>query len=206
VKQATCIFSGAALAWMVATGCIGASSRESSDLVYADAERTSEIRISGGNWFEEPIPAREFLARDAGANPFVDSVGHAITNCSDTTLQCLKSWGRTLAVPRVGLRKNLTYRKNGVFFRVDDCLRSDHDQCQVAIVSAECQQLLRDGSCRTSSSDAQQRYDYVAYFIYNDDFGITALGMTNNLATTYNGRRMIATQNILVGNSGLLKN
>jgi hypothetical protein len=175
-------------------------------LIYVNAERTFEVIVTETTWTVGSIPARVPLANAANSNPFTEKVGHAVRDCSDTTYQCVQAWSRTLAVPRTGLRPGSVYSKEGVLFSIEECIRGKGARCQVAIVSAKCEERDADGPCRIASSKTHAHLEYVIYFIYNEDFGITAMGVANQVAPTAEGRRMIASQSILISKKGLLKN
>jgi hypothetical protein len=48
-------------------------------------------------------------------------------------------------------------------------------------------------------------YEYVIYFLYNEDFGITAFGATDHIVTNEAAKLATATQMILMSPTGLLK-
>ena len=175
-------------------------------IVYVNAERTFEVIVTETTWTVGAIPARIPLANPVDSNPFTERVGHAVKDCSDTTYQCLQAWSRTLAVPRAGLRPGSAYSKEGVVFNVEECIRGKGARCQVAVVSAICEERDADGPCRTATSKMHAPLEYVIYFMYNEDFGITAMGVANQVASTAESRRVIASQSILISKKGLLKN
>jgi hypothetical protein len=108
------------------------------------------------------------------------------------------------------LRSHQTYEKHGVIFYVEECLRGDARRCQVALISGKCGHApsLREMRCLPTPRGgvgSQAVYDYVIYFLYNEDFGITAFGATDHLVATKAGRLAIATQMVLVSPVGLLR-
>jgi hypothetical protein len=48
------------------------------------------------------------------------------------------------------------------------------------------------------------RVEYVLYFLFNEHFGITAMGAGNRIARSAAARRAVASQEILIGDQGLL--
>jgi hypothetical protein len=95
-------------------------------------------------------------------------------------------------------------------FHVEECLRGDTRYCQVALISGMCGHApsIREMRCQpTPRSGVGSRavYDYIVYFLYNEDFGITAFGATDRVVTTEAGKLAIATQMILMSPAGLLR-
>jgi hypothetical protein len=178
------------------------------EIVYDDPERTFETRISDFTWTIGPILASKPLSSQTKSNSFTESIGNPVIDCSDSTVKCLRSWSRTLAVPRAGLRPGEIYRKDGVVFDVEECLRGDAERCQVALVSAKCQHRGVGEMCAEQTEATGSlvgHVEYIVYFIYNDDFGITSLGIANRVAATPAARRGIATQSVLISSRGLLQ-
>ncbi len=134
------------------------------EAVYVSAEYTLEVRVSEKTWTVGPILASASLPSEVGSNPFSESVGHAVNDCSDAIFRCLESWGRTLAVPRAGLVAGGTYRKNGVNFHVETCIRGDKTKCQVGLISAKCEERGDDQVCRSGTSAPPRKFEYIEYF------------------------------------------
>src|SRR3569833_2272 len=168
-------------------------------VVYENAERTFQTRITRTTWTIGPLLAVTSLPSESRSNPFSESISHPIIDCSDSTYRCVHAWSRTLAIPRAGLAPRATYSKDGVIFDVHQCFRRNRGSCQVALVSARCEQRSEDGPCEKAPEPPRPnpKFAYVVYFFFNDDFGITAMGTTDRLAPTASARRAIATQSIL---------
>jgi hypothetical protein len=203
--------AGVLFLFLMATMTLGADLHQQVDageIIYVNAERTFETRVSGSTWTIGPILALKPLPSQTKSNLFTESIGHPIVDCSDSIVRCVRSWSRTLAVPRAGVKPRETYRKDGVVFDVEECLRGDTERCQVALVSATCWHRS-DGEMCDEKTEAHggssANVEYVVYFIYNNDFGITALGVANRVATTPAARRGLATQSVLISSRGLLK-
>lgn len=197
----------AALTSTLSLGADAGRRAEAGDIVYVDAERTFETRVSSSTWTIGAILAAKPLPSERGSNPFTEAIGHPVIDCSDATVRCIRSWSRTLAVPRAGLKPRETYRKDGVVFDVEECIRGDAELCQVALVSAKCWHRSASELCDEKSetrSNPNASAEYVVYFIYNDDFGITAFGIVNRVAKTRAARRALATQSVLISAHGLL--
>jgi hypothetical protein len=178
-------------------------------IVYEAPTRTSKIVIDMGIWSSSEVAPLALLPSEKRGMTY-EVVGHEVISCSDSQYRCLESWGRTFAVPRVPLRFHQTYEKHGVKFHVEECLGGDARRCQVALISGICGHgpSLRAMRCLPtprSGAGSQAVYDYVVYFLYNEDFGITAFGATDHVAPTEAGRLAIATQMILMSSTGLLR-
>jgi hypothetical protein len=168
----------------------------------------SKVTIEMGVWSSNEVAPLASLPKKNLR--LYEVVGHRVTNCSDSQYRCLESWGRTFAVPRVPLRAYQRYQKRGVLFRVEECLRRSARRCQVALISGICGHTLsvRETRCLAkplSGSGRNAVYDYVVYFLYNEDFGMTAFGTTDHVETTEARKLAIATQMILMSPTGLLK-
>lgn len=178
-------------------------------ILYESPARTSQATIEKGLWSTgellplDPLPSQ--------GNPWLhEVVSHRVVNCSDQLYRCVRSWGRTFAIPRASLRPQQKYEKHGVIFHVEECLRGDARRCQVALISGTCGHApsLREMRCLPaprSGVGSRAVYDYVVYFLYNEDFGITAFGATDHVVTTEVGKLAIATQMILMSPTGLLR-
>jgi len=196
------------LLWLATTHSASANSSTGAiDIVYENPERTFRNSITETTWTVGPIAATTPLPTQAASNPFTESIGHPVVNCSDSMYRCVQSWSRTIAIPRTGLKPGSKYEKDGVLFDVETCLRGDSERCQVALVSAKCESRTGDGMCshsRRTRKGQPVRIEYVLYCLYNDDFGVTAMGIANRVASTIQAKRAVATQSVLVGERGLL--
>jgi hypothetical protein len=132
-------------------------------------------------------------------------VGERLTDCSDSQYRCVNSWTRTYAIPRKRLSPTSAYVKDGVTFRVESCLRGDEAVCQVALIGGYCL-AAPDYGCSQGLPEGQSpKWGYVTYFLYNEDFGITAMGVTNGPPAEVSEKMVIASQSILQGSRGLLR-
>lgn len=191
------------LLWLVTAQDVSAA--PSANIVYENPERTLRTSITENIWAVGPIFATTPLPSQVGL--FIDTVGLPVVDCSDSIYRCVQSWSRTIAIPRAGLKPGLKYQKDGVLFDVETCLRGDAERCQVALVSAKCEARVGDGPCshfRPSRKEHPVRFEYILYFFYNEDVGVTAMGVTDRVASTLSAKRAVATQSVLVGTHGLL--
>lgn len=177
-------------------------------ILYEAPARTSRATIENGFWSTGDLPPLAPLSSQK--NPWrYEVVSQRVVDCSDRLYRCVRSWGRTFAIPRGPLRPQQDYEKHGVVFHVEECLRGNARRCQVALIAGMCGHApsLREMRClptpRSGVGD-NAVYDYVIYFLYNEDFGITAFGATDHVVATGAGRLAIATQMILQSPMGLL--
>lgn len=193
----------------VITTVVEAGGLYANKIVYEAPTRMSKAIIDKGVWTSNEVAPLVPLPSE-GNSRLYEVVGHKVIICSDSRYRCIESWGRTLAVPRALLRLRQKYKKRGVLFQVEECLRGSARRCQVALISGICghTQSVRETRCLTkplSGSGPNAVYNYVVYFVYNEDFGITAFGVTDRVETTEAGMLAIATQMILMSQTGLLR-
>lgn len=190
---------------MVALGS-GGDSADDCQSIYADASRMNEVKVSRREWEAGQIASPSAIRSATASGLLMESVGQPVIDCSDATYRCLRSWTHTLAVPRDGLRLHSRYQKDHVIFVVEDCLRVDGSTCATAVVSARCTVLNPKGSCSPGKAgDAGgSKFENVDYFVYSQDFGITAFGSTDRLRVTKDERFAIASQMVLISDIGML--
>jgi hypothetical protein len=172
--------------------------RGASPIVYVDPEHLYRDNVYDKIWKTDPIVAKE--ADNAWYQGFSEGVSSPVLDCSDESYRCIESWSRTLAIPKTRLGQHARYEKNGVIFEVENCLRLTQATCNVALISGK-HSRKRDDS---TEADKTATFDYVVYFIFNENNGITAMGVTRQSMTTIPAMREIATQTVLVGERGLL--
>jgi hypothetical protein len=195
--------------WGMAPHEVRASPPDSpADIVYEDVARTMQTRISTSAWTIGPIVPEKSLPSWSSSHPMPEQLVHPTVDCSDSTFLCVRTWAYTLAIPRDGLKPGGRYVKEEVVFHVEECLRADHNRCQVALIGASCGTFhMGDtgGSCKASPKPLYPgaKVGYVVYFFFNEDYGITAMGVAERIASSSASRRQIATQQILVGDRGL---
>jgi hypothetical protein len=184
----------------------GGQSKDGCQSIYSDAARMNEVRVSAREWevghVASPAAVRSLTA--SGLLP--ESVAQPVVDCSDAAHRCVRSWTHTLAIPRSGLKLRASYQKDHVTFVVEDCLRRDGDTCSVAVISGRCAVVNANGSCNSGKAGnaSGSKFENVDYFIYNQDFGITAFGSTDRLLTAEDERLGIASQRVLTSDVGLL--
>lgn len=173
--------------------------------VYVDAVRMNQAIVSAREWQVGQIASPTAIRSSASSGNLLETSSQPVTDCSDADFKCVRSWGRTLAIPREGLRSHQSYKKDGVTFVVDDCLRLDGKLCVVALISGRCALVKEDGSCAPTKQTgaSNSKYENVDYFVYNQDFGVTALGSTDRLHTSFETRLAIASELILTSNEGI---
>ena len=181
--------------------------REERQIVYEDAARTFREAIVGGSWEGGnivPAGPAESQKRDI---MFDEQLSYAVRDCSDATYRCIVSSHQVYAVPRAGLSPTAVYSAGGALFKVEECLRGDGHRCQVALVSSDCQRTSNDGCVQMAAGRSASRDPGpFVYFIYNEDFGITAFGVVKGPVENRELRRFSAAHMILQGQRGLLAN
>lgn len=177
-------------------------------IVYLDPARTVKTVVTDRSWTQGPIldgpQAAEEMARQ-GLLP--EQLSRPIADCSDEKFRCIRAWSRVLAVPVSGLSRNLVYKKNGVLFSVEECIRGAGNSCRVALLSAKCKYRETDESdCRLMTEAKRgEVFEYIVYFLYNEGYGITAMGVTDREQAFRLQKMAVATQLVLASDAGLLK-
>jgi hypothetical protein len=174
-------------------------------ITYEDNARTVYETFSGDNMTGAIVRPRRLLLFQSNNVMFGEEVGHAVHDCSTSQYRCIFVWGRVFAVPRTRLSSMATYLVAGASLKVENCLRGDAAVCQVALISADCELLSGDG-CKEAIGGQEKSSDSgpILYFVYNEDFGVTAFGVTQHPAKTKEEKLNIASQMILQGVRGLL--
>jgi len=133
-----------------------------------------------------------------------DFVSYDLHNCSDDIHQCLIGLHTVFAVPRAGLTSESTYTAGGAFFRVQECLREQHDRCTRALVSSECRWMAWPDRCSDAQSETR-RMDRgpVAYFIFDENRGVMSWGSNNMVAEGIKAQTEVARKWRLKGSKGL---
>lgn len=176
-------------------------------IVYEDAARTFRETIVGGAWEGGnivPSKPAESQRRDI---MFDEQLSYTVRDCSDETYRCIASSHQVFAVPRGGLSSTANYTAAGALFKVEECLRGDGHSCQVALISSDCQRSSSDGCLpMTGGRSASPDPGPFVYFIYNEDFGVTAFGIVKAPIGNRELRRSSAAHMILQSQGGLLSN
>jgi hypothetical protein len=114
-------------------------------------------------------------------------------------------------VPEKRLSPGASYSAGNANFVVEDCLEGDETVCRVALISSECPLPSAPTSFCEQSIDSTDdiagggKGRYFRYFIYNEDFGITAYGRgMHERPRDKDGRLRIAADMVLKGERGLL--
>jgi hypothetical protein len=172
--------------------------------VYQDARRVNELVVSNKAWSRGSVASPAATRSASLTGLMTEHVAQAVDDCSDAKYQCVHSWNHTLAIPRNGLTPALKYQKANVFFVVEECLRILDGRCSISLVSARCPKLEPDGTCRSDGGKGRStRFENIDYFVYNVDFGITAIGSTEKVAQTPEDGLRVATQFVLVSSIGI---
>lgn len=131
-----------------------------------------------------------------------------VKSCSDVSFRCVAMGSQAFAVPRKHLRPSDKYVANGNSFAVVKCLRGYDDVCQVALIKAECYyNRIEKGCAPTVAGRTGDDASWLLYFVYNEDFGVTAYGIAplNDKPISADEMLAAAKSRFLVGDHGLLK-
>ena len=165
----------------IGVACAGDSARGrvASSFYYANAERTFFLSLRDGNLLAGPIVSKRPVASQTDVFRG-EALGAPAEDCSDAAYRCFKSGFQAFAVPRNHLSPTARYSIAGTAFRVVQCLRGDRTVCQIAVIEADCQtRNVQKHICGLYSGDPNKNPDQgpVTYFIYNEDFGVTSIGI-----------------------------
>ncbi len=174
-------------------------------ILYEDSARTGYEKFSDTSMEGAVVRPKRPLSAQSVDTLFGEQVGHIVRNCSTAQYRCISVWSRIFAVPRNRLAPAETYSVAGASLKVEDCLRGDASVCQVAVISADCQQMSGEVCEEVKGGRGESsKPGPILYFIYNEDVGVTAYGVTDKPAKTKNQRLDVASQMILQGQKGLL--
>lgn len=184
----------------------GQSKDADHEVRYEDAARTQYERFHAGVWSTAEIAPR--LPSETQRRHVVEVLSVDLHDCSDAQYRCVFGAYRVFAVPRETLLRNATYVVAGSTLHVEECFRGAGTTCQVALISSDCQERLALGVCKAVVGGRSKSNDLgpVLYFIYNEDFGVTAYGSSLDPLPSTEEMRVAASQSILKGNTGLLSN
>ncbi len=173
---------------------------------YENAGRTSYFEFSEG--FRTHGNIRPQNPNPAQKREFDESLGYPLYDCSDSSYQCLRSWFSVFAIPRRHLSSGMRYAVDGAQLKVEQCLRGSNEHCQVALISSDCQVIVGTDACKHGERNSSESGP-ITYFIFNEDYGVTAFGTGGEWPKSPTERlsvaSAVATQNILQGRIGLLR-
>jgi hypothetical protein len=175
--------------------------------IYSDAERMNLFSFEDGHTIVGPISPKTPIGDQKGQ--FVEFLGAETNDCSDDRFKCVAADQNILAIPRKNLSDGMEYTVNGTIFTVKECLRSAEKLCQVALIEGDCQLVrlaegLRECATYPGGRKKSPQQGAVHYFIYNEDYGVTAFGLEDDKIEKISEMRMSAQNYILQGNIGLL--
>jgi hypothetical protein len=191
---------------LVLTACAAVEARsKDSVIVYEDSARTVSEKYQGSEMQGGAVEPKRPIPAQTQNLLYDEEVTRAVSDCSTAQYRCSAVWSRVFAVPRKRLSPAATFSIAGALLKVDDCLRGDARVCQVALISADCA-LISGQGCEEVAGGRQKSKDPgpITYFIYNEDFGVTAYGVAEKPARTKDERLVVASQMILQGKYGLL--
>jgi hypothetical protein len=97
-----------------------------------------------------------------------DDIGPLLefADCSDDAYECVSSYADIMAIPKTGLRPELTYRLRGFEFHVARCF--DGSGCEQAMIVASC---IDPAACRCRPDWREGR---TSVFYYKGEIGVVA--------------------------------
>ncbi len=187
------------------------TSRAKDPITYVDVSRTFTNIIENSIWTSRAISAYEPDVNENVGLAGRESLSSLYADCSDSNFLCARNGIDVFAIPRSRIQTR-SYVANGVRFRIEKCIRGNTDHCSVFLISGTCDELsdvLADGEqeCRTRSlepDDQKREVAYVKYFVFNDDYGVTAFGVTSSVRASESDQLSILTQAVLTSNYGIL--
>lgn len=222
MKSYACIFKGVVQFFTFFTACamcihpqaLAASfgpsdaARVEKPIIYYNPSRTAHFyfdkNIAGFSLVPSKRPGKEEQDQNA------EETNGIIYSCSNDAYRCLKSRWSVYAVPRTFALDIQNYVVGGVSFTVLECQKRTETRCQVALIEADCQWAVSEfGECSLVPGGrvVSPRGGWVKAFIYNEDFGITALGSVASHSSSDD--RLTAARRAAVyslqGSDGLLK-
>jgi len=186
---------------------------DASGIYYSDPGRTvyeSLVPDPGSKddvwWLNGNVAPSRPVTKEQKGLFFDEFLSNPAHDCSDTEYLCVFFVYRVFSVPREGLTPQSIYTAAGASLRVERCLRGNAKHCQVALVSSDCEMESPPDKCmvveggRTKSSAPGP----VLYFIYNEDYGVTAYGTAKKPVSSADAGLNVAAEMVLRGKKGLL--
>lgn len=175
---------------------------------YTNLSRTYEVVFAGGYGHGSQVSPLRPTERQK--REFRERLGYVLRDCSDATYHCLSYQSSVFAVPRTALKAGMAYVVGGVRLSVEECIREGQLSCQVALISSDCQVIRESQRCELGSSERSKDLEsgVVTYFLFNEDFGVTAFGKANGWIESRDERIQLANevvdQLVLQSERGLL--
>lgn len=201
--------TGAAASLMLTAAVVAHASKARRTIVYEDIGRTAFSKFVANEVYDGNVMPGHPLSFQRSNVFFGEVLGYPVRNCSTSKYRCVAFGFQVLAVPKARLVRGQTYVVSGATLTVEDCFRGEKDVCQVALIKSVCEATVKDGAALKCARSAQGsraigRTTPMAYFIYNEDIGVTGWGRTMRAARTRRARLSIASEMILQGKIGLL--
>ncbi len=175
--------------------------------LYENAERTALFAYRNGYLEVGAILPNKPLGDQK--SEFTEFLGSPTRDCSDAHYRCVAADQNVLAIPRKQLSLAMTYTVVGTIFTVEECIRGVGNKCQVALIKGDCQfvqlaENLRECAPYPDGRAKSPQQGGVYYFIYNEDYGITSLGIVDDEVHSKSEMMAVAKTYVLQGNVGLL--
>lgn len=104
----------------------------------------------------------------------------------------------------------MSYVVAGTVFTIKQCILGVEDDCQVALIEGDCQFVRTvegaEPACQVYAQgrSGSPQKGQIRYFIYNEDFGVTAFGIASDTLTSKDAMVRAARDYALQGEIGLL--
>jgi hypothetical protein len=177
--------------------------------VYTTADRMEQFRFEEYESEFRYVPSAGSAHEPTiGVTTYDTPPTSTVKSCSDASFRCVAIGLEAFAVPRRHLTPSDKYVAYGSSFSVAKCLRGYDDVCQVALIKAECYyNRIKKGCAPTAAERTGDDASGILYFIYNEDFGVTAYGFAPLTGEPVSTDEMLAAakSRLLIGDHGVLK-
>lgn len=176
-------------------------------ILYETAERTFCSEYKNGYVENGPIPSNRPIGHHV--NQWIEFHGDEIKSCTDIEYFCIEQNQNIIAIPRGDITISTKYIIKGTIFTVRECLRSVGDRCQIAIIQGDCNYVrlaegLRECAVLPGGRSESTQEGPVYYYIFNEDYGITAFGSGGGEDLTSNEKMAVRARTyVLQGKVGL---
>ena len=202
----------AANASEIASGLPNKSPPETYDgigAVYTTADRIEQFRFAKYEAEYRYVPSAGSAHEPTiGITAYDTPPTSTVKSCSDASFRCVAIGTEAFAVPRRHLTPSDKYVAYGNSFSVAKCLRGYGNVCQVALIKAECYyNRIKKGCAPTAAERTGDDASGLLYFIYNEDFGVTAYGFAPLTGEPASTDEMLAKakSRLLIGDHGVLE-
>ncbi len=172
-------------------------------ITYIDPLGTTATQIGPHSASVDGLDANRSLSEP---NSMESGIAVSAGDCSDREFACFRMSNVVFAVPRTGLLRSSAYTFNGVAFKVAKCYRQVSGKCALALIESNCMWVKAPPRCSPfpRGRDESPRPGPVAYYIYDNEHGVTEFGLGGDTAPNIESAERVARMNLLQGDRGLL--